>query len=381
MSRVALIPSAYLPSLGGVEELTRHLALALTRHGDQVEVWTQQADQRPASIEVLDGLTTRRFPFPLPSGQLATLAGFGAVGVRTLWGMRQAVGQFRPDVLHVQCFGPNGAYATALAALSRVPLLVSLQGETLMDDHDIFDVSITLRSALRLGLRQAKAVTACSRFVLDDAQRRFGLAPGRGRVIFNGVLAGGEPAVTSTSEERYIFALGRLVEKKGFDLLLRAFAGIAERHRDVELRIGGAGPAQGRLQTLIGQLGLEGRARLLGRLSRQEVAAAMSGAEVFVMPSRLEPFGIVVLEGWRAGLPVVATSRGGPPEFVEDGHTGLLVDPFDSAALAGALDRLLGDPELRHRLGQAAGRRVAEFDWPVVAEQYRQCYLEIQAPR
>lgn len=372
------MPSAYLPSLGGVEELTRHLALGLVRRGDEVEVWTQQADGLPAGVDVLDGLTVRRFPFPLPSSHLESLIPTGTNGARTLAAMRQAAHRFRPDVLHVQCFGPNGAYATALGAFTRIPLLVTLQGETLMDDQDIFNVSVTLRTALRAGLRQAKVVTACSRFTLDDAESRFGLPPGRGKVIFNGVAVGDQPATSPASGPRYVLALGRVVEKKGFDLLLQAFARVADHHPDVELHIGGAGPAEDTLRRLIAELGLEGRAKLLGRLSREDVAAAMAGAEVFVMPSRLEPFGIVVLEGWRAGRAVIATSRGGPAEFVEDGVNGLLVDPFDTAVLAGALDRLLSDQGLRQRLGDAARRRVADFDWSAIAEQYRECYQHVR---
>lgn len=377
VNRIALMPSAYLPSLGGVEELTRHLALALVRRGDEVEVWTQQADGQPASVDTVDGLTVRRFPFPLPTSQFEKLISVGTDGARTLSAMRQAARRFNPDVLHVQCFGPNGAYATALASFTRIPLMVTLQGETMMDDQDIFDVSVTLRTALRAALRQAKAVTACSRFTLQDAEDRFGLAPGRGTVIFNGVAVGEQPA-SSTTETRYVLALGRVVEKKGFDLLLQAFARVAERFPDVELRIGGSGPAEDGLRQLIAQLGLPGRAKLLGRLSREQVATAMAGAEVFVMPSRLEPFGIVVLEAWRAGRAVIATSRGGPAEFVQDGTNGLLVDPFDTAALGEALARLLGDPALRQRLGDAARRRVADFDWAAIAERYSECYRQVR---
>jgi glycogen(starch) synthase len=97
------------------------------------------------------------------------------------------------------------------------------------------------------------------------------------------------------------------------------------------------------------------------------------------MPSRLEPFGIVVLEGWRAGTPVLCTSYGGPPEFVDDGVTGLLVDPFDTDAVATALDRLLGDAALRRSMGAAGAARVRGFGWPVIAEQYRSIYRSVRA--
>jgi len=95
----------------------------------------------------------------------------------------------------------------------------------------------------------------------------------------------------------------------------------------------------------------------------------MAGAAVLVMPSRLEPFGIVALEGWRAGTAVVATRRGGAPEFVRDGEDGLLVDPFDTAAVARVLGRLLSDETLRRsirrRPGTGGGVRLARRRRPV----------------
>lgn len=375
MTRVALLPSAYLPTLGGVQELTRNLALALSSAGDQVEVWTQQADGLGPADEVLDGLLVRRFPFPLPRSDVAALPGLLGGSLHTLWALRQAVRRFSPDVLHVQCFGPNGVYATTLSLLTGVPLVVTLQGETMMDDHDAFGVSSTLRAGLRAGLRRAAAVTGCSQHTLDDAVARFGLAPGAGEVVFNGVDLDLAPAPTTTTHPgRYVAALGRLVHNKGFDLLVRAFALVAQRHPDVTLRIGGSGPAESELRRIVAELGLDGRVELLGRLTREEVAAVMAGADVFVMPSRLEPFGIVILEAWRAGTPVIATTVGGPPEFVQEDVTGLLADPVDTDLLAEKLDRLLSDAALRDRLRATGRDRVKQFGWPEIAARYQEIY-------
>jgi glycogen(starch) synthase len=375
VTRVALLPSAYPPSLGGVEELSRHLALTLREAGDEVEVWTSHLDHRDAAHSVEeDGIVVRRFPMPLPSARPQSWTPVLTGGRRTLVDLRQAAESFRPDVLHVQCFGPNGVYATALSRWQGIPLVVSLQGETVMDDADIFAKSHTMRRALRAGLHQASAVTACSRFTLNDALR-FGLPEGAGQVVFNGVAPGQAPSPPRGSgRPRYVLAIGRVVQKKGFDLLVRGFARIAERHPEVELWIGGSGPALAELTALVDATGLDGRVRFLGRQDREEVAALMAGADCVVMPSRLEPFGIVVLEGWRAGAPVVCTSRGGPPEFVENGVTGLLVDPFDSHAVATALDRLLGDALLRESIGAAGASQVENFGWPQITEQYRTIY-------
>lgn len=388
MTRIALLPSAYLPALGGVEELTRHLALELTAQGDQVEVWTGLASGSGlARVEEMDGLVVRRFALELPATNRQALARFPRAGVRALWELRHAVTEHRPDLLHVQCFGPNGAYALALARWCRLPLVVTLQGETMMDNDDIFEHSMVLRRTLRWALSSAVAVTGCSAFTLEDARRRFGLAPDAGEVVFNGVGADhAEPqdqvstGVPPAFGSRYVFAVGRVVEKKGFDLLLEAFAVIAPVHPDVDLVIGGDGAALPQLVGLAERLGVSGRVQFPGRLSREQVARAMTDAEVFVMPSRLEPFGIVALEGWRSGTPVIATSRGGAPEFVRDGLDGLLVDPVDTSALARGLDRVLADPELANRLGSAGRARVEEFSWTAITARYREIYTKVLDP-
>ena len=391
MTRVALLPSAYPPSLGGVEELTRHLALTLVDAGDEVEVWTGLPDDRaPETVEVRDGIVVRRLPLPLPATNWSSMLRAVTTGPRTLFSLRRAADAFRPDVLHVQCFGPNGAYATALSRITGIPLVITLQGETVMDDTDIFEVSTVLRASLRAGIKRAAAVTACSAFTLADAEDRFGLAPGRGLVIPNGVALEAEGAKDEASDppapfhpvpgdpdRPYILALGRVVEKKGFDLLVSAYAAMAADQRTADLVVAGSGPALEGLERMASELGVGDRVHFVGRLSRRDVASAMSGATVFVMPSRLEPFGIVVLEAWRAGVPVVATNRGGAPEFVDDGRTGVLVDPFDTQALAAALGGLLADDARRLAIGQAGHDRVRAYDWPTVAQRYRTLYAEL----
>lgn len=394
MTRIALVPSAYPPSVGGVEELTRHLALHLLSAGDQVEVWTGTADAGgEESFQLLDGIMVRRFPMPLPATRAAAITRAATVGTRTMRALRRSVVEFRPDVLHVQCFGPNGSYATVLSQLTGVPLVVTLQGETMMDDGDIFDTSHVMRTSLRVGLRQAASVTACSAFTLEDAVQRFGLPPMDGVVIPNGVdlvassETGGDPSHQSNdlgpvlNGRPFVAAVGRVVDKKGFDLLLKGYAAMHPARRSADLVIGGSGPALEYLETLAEESGIAERVHFLGRMTRQQVAAVIKAAELLVIPSRLEPFGIVALEGWRAGVAVLVSSRGGAPEFVEDGVTGVLVDPFDTAAMAGALERLLGDATLRRSLAEAGLREVQRYGWAEITEQYRTVYRSVRRTR
>lgn len=371
------MPSAYPPMVGGVEELSRHLARHLARAGNQVEVWTPLPPGGAPEGDV-EGIRVGRFPMPLPSARVGDVVRFPAAGATALRRLLRACRQFRPDVLHVQCFSVNGAYATALSRRTGIPLVVSLQGETVMDDADIFERSVSLRVALRLGLRRAAAVTGCSQFVLDDATARFGLPPGAGEAIFNGVeLSENDFRAVELPFERSVVCLGRLVEKKGFDLLLRAFPAVSRDHPGVGLVIAGSGPYGARLEEQAHHLGVAPLVHFTGSLDRGQVNGLLRRAEVFVMPSRVEPFGIVVLEAWRAGCPVVATSIGGAAEFVRTGHDAMVCDPTDTTGLAAVVSTLLEDPSLRARLAANGNRRVPEFDWSVMAGRYRDVYERV----
>ena len=374
--RIALMPSAFAPRVGGVEILTDRLARSMQRAGHEVQVWTARTrgdDLR--EDEWIDGLRVRRFAFDAPRAHIATAALWPVRALMTLRRLQAARREFRPELLHVQCFSGNGVYATLLSVVSRTPMVVTLQGETFGDDQDIYGRSLYLRTGLRVGLRRARRVTACSQYALDDVAARFDPSVREGRVIFNGI----DEAEMHRDDwrppfDRFVFALGRVVYGKGFDLLIQAWSHIAERHPDVGLVIGGDGPDLPRLRSIATDLSLHDRIFFAGGMSKFAVIDAMRDADVFVMPSRAEAFGIVALEAWRAGTPAVVTARGGPSEFIEDGVSGLVVDPLDVNALAERIGRLLGDADLRARLAAAGTAQLGAFGWPEITRQYEEVY-------
>jgi glycogen synthase len=389
--RVALVASSYHPHTGGVESHVRHVARVLAARGRSVEVWTVDRGERLGTRRV-DGVLVRYLPCPQPSSRPGDVARFGlaAPGAALAWGRAHAA--FRPDVLHVQCFGPNGAYALALRTLTRTPLVVSSHGETFADDFSVFEHSRILGAALRRSVDVASAVTGCSRVVTDDLVR-FGAE--RAAVVPNGVELDGrstasassdpavDPARATTAERRraqggppVVLAVGRIEHVKGFDLLVDAFASSALRDRARLVVVGDGGEAAS-LRRRVAAQGLGDRVELPGRLEPAEVAARMAVADVVVVPSRADAAPLVVLEGWRSGRPVVATVRGGPPEIVTHGVDGVLVDPQDTPALAGAVLGLLDDPERADRIGAAGRRRVEDFTWERVVDRYEELYAEL----
>jgi glycosyltransferase involved in cell wall biosynthesis len=178
---------------------------------------------------------------------------------------------------------------------------------------------------------------------------------------------GGPPAITS---------IGRLVEKKGFDDLLRALALLASSGRRFTCRIYGDGPLLGPLTRLRDELGLSRCVELMGARDSDEVVAALAHTDVFVLTPRVTEDGDrdgipnVLVEAMASGVPVVTTSVGGVPELVQDGANGAMVPPGDPALVAQALAVLLADPDLRVRMGRAARARV-EDDYDVNAAAQR----------
>lgn len=373
--RIALISSSFHPHFGGVEEHTLNVAREFASRGHAVVVWTVDRGENLGRGTV-EGIEVRYLPTPLPAASPGAVLRF-IRAFRPAWRLwRAAFDDFRPEVLHVQCFGPNGVYALALHHRTRTPMIVSSHGETFADDHAAFEESAQLRWALAGALRRAHAVTGCSQYVLDDLAR---FAAVDGVVVPNGVDFD-EPSRVGTTQLPYsptdgptVFAIGRIEEVKGFDVLIRAFAQ-AELPRGTTLVIAGDGSRAAHLRRLAAELGVGGSVMLPGRLSRAQVLRALVDATVVVVPSRLEAFGIVVLEAWRSGRPVVASAVGGLRELVSDGVDGVLVDPADVSALADALVRVVCDPGLQERIGAQGRETVRRYTWAATAERYLHLY-------
>jgi glycogen(starch) synthase len=372
--RIALISSSVAPEVGGVEEAVRQLALGLRSAGHEVEVWTVDR-AGGSSVGTVDGLIVRYLPTPLPARSPRALARFAWVAPTAWRTWVRSYRAFRPTLVHVHCFGPNGVYALALHRRFGVPLYLTSHGETIADDGGVFGRSALLREGLRRAVGRARAVTAPSSVVIDDLVVHYGLTAGR--IIPNGVdleLSGKADPTAAP----YVFAAGRLGRMKGFDLLLQAFAA-ADLDPTVRLVIGGDGPERERLVALAASLGLASRVELRGWMTSQAVADVMAGALAVVVPSRMEAFGLVALEAWRSAAPLLMTERGGARSFVRDGVDGILIDPEDTPRFASTLARLTSDAALRASLSAAGRRRVGEFGWGAVVDRYERLYSEADA--
>jgi glycosyltransferase involved in cell wall biosynthesis len=279
-------------------------------------------------------------------------------------------------------------FATVAAGVARLAArLAGVPFSFTAHAKDIFHETVR-PDDLRRKLEEAAAVITVSDFNLTHLRATFGAAAARVRRIYNGLelerFRYAEPRV----RPRRVVAVGRMVEKKGFEVLLEAAALLSARGVDFNVDLIGGGELEERLRRRIDELGVGRRVRMLGLRPQAEIARAMSEAAVFAAPCVVGRDGnrdglpTTLLEAMALGTPCVSTDVTGIPEVVRDGETGLLVPQNDAAALAAALERLLGDPSLRVTLAARARRRIEEdFDARRNSARVRQILLEVQPGR
>jgi glycosyltransferase involved in cell wall biosynthesis len=218
-------------------------------------------------------------------------------------------------------------------------------------------------------LQDAAWGVTCTR---DGLARLDGLAPGRTLLAYHGLDLARFPAPPPRRESRdgtdparplRLLCVGRLVAKKGHDDLIDALSALPpDLHWRLDL-IGG-GELRAALEAQAGARGLGGRISFRGALAQPAVIEAMRAADLFVLPTKPAPGGDrdglpnVLMEAASQALPILATAFAGTPEFLTDGVHGVLVPPGEPVALAAALSRLAGDPELRSKFGEAARTRL-----------------------
>ena len=362
--RIAIDYRPALRARTGVGEYIHHLAVALTRSGDdEITVFSSSwKDRLPA------GLSTE-----LPHARLidrrVPVAALNLAWHRLGWPPIEALTGGRFDIAH-----------------SPHPLLLpSRSAAQVVTIHDLHFLSHPERASREIrrdypGLvaahaRRADRIIVSSRFAAGEVQRWLEVPSGKialcpaGAPPWHPRAAGG-----SQGDGQYVLFLGTLDARKNIAGLLEAYGKLVSRPGTVPRLViaGGGGPDAAQWLEAIEQPPLAGRVDYLGYVPAARREALFQGAQLFVLPSFEEGFGLPALEAMAAGVPVVASRRGSLPEVV--GDAGLLIDPDDPESLSAAMARLIADPALRMTCRSRGLERARQFSWAETARAVRRAY-------
>ncbi len=256
----------------------------------------------------------------------------------------------RPDVLHTHLVHAD-FHGLPAGRLARVPVLVSTKhGFNAFRDRKAF--AIADRTVASLADVHVAISAGLARYLAESE----GFDAASFEVVHYGIEARAEPPPLPGAPRLAI--VGRLIPIKGHDVLLRAVARARERLPGLTLEIAGDGELEAELRATATRLGLDDAVTFLGRVA--PVDPVLERAEVVVVPSFGEGFGMVALEAMERGRPVIASDVGGLPEIVDEGRTGMLVPPGDVEALARAIAELADDPARAAAMGEAGRTRALE---------------------
>ena len=285
------------------------------------------------------------------------LAGWPAAVVTKL-----LVRRHQPDLLLVE-FGFHALRVMEAAAECQIPLVVHFRGSDLSAWTKFGAQKMRYRRLMRIASGAIVKSQPMRQTLLDlgmESERILISASGANEKLFHSSAPGSAPPV--------FLAVGRFVAKKGSLFTIRAFAQLVAQYprADVALWMVGEGPLQQQAKALVRELGLEAVVRFWGAQSQQKVAELMREARGFVQHSVVAPDGdsegnpVAVMEAQLSGLPVVATRHAGIPEVVRHGESGWLVAEADVVGMAEGMQRLVEDPGLAQRWGEAGRRRIQE---------------------
>src|SRR3954471_1108135 len=388
--RVLILSWEYPPLIeGGLARHVRKLAENLVRQDVEVHVLTRGGEESPAEDEV-EGVMVHRVREPRRPRDLSEfVAWIEHMNADMLAAGVELGDRFHFDVVH----GHDWLVAVAgdhLAKRFRCPLVVTIHAteygrhQGWVDKHP----QSYIHGVERWMANRAERVITCSAYMREHVADIYGLEEDRVAVIPNGIDPSELVPVDDLEalrarfadpEDKLVLLVGRLVYEKGFQLALEALPGLIERLGNVRFLVAGSGTAEQELKEQAGELGLAPPGPFLGWIGDDTLHSLYRIADLTVVPSIYEPFGLVALEAMASGCPCIVADTGGLREVVPNEDVGLRFRSRDPRSLAQMMEWVLANPALRFRLVTEASAHVARFDWSDVALRTGEVYDALAA--
>ena len=257
----------------------------------------------------------------------------------------------------------------------RFKFIVNIHGNDIQVNAD----KKIYKKLFALLFKKANYIVVNSSYIKEQIKTRYGGLDNKIKIIPNGIDLDLYKNIKDAlaQKDKYIFSVGRMVEKKGFDILIKAFA-VSKASESVKLIIEGTGPESAKLKILAKSLKLGEKIVFMdGKLNEMQKIVYMKNAIIGVVPSKIEPFGIVALEFMACGTPLIASNTGGLSDLVDGKNTGLLFNNQDVNDLAQKIDMLIVDLDLLNNLSYGEYNFVKDFDIKKIVSKYDDLYQKL----
>jgi len=285
------------------------------------------------------------------------------------------------DVIHVQWPIPNGMGAYFLKKIHGIPYINTIYGEEVYLSnryHTVWALKMLVNNSSKTVTISSATLKSCIDVALNEEKLEI--------IPFGVDTEFFRPIDVPKNENVFqILSVGYLIERKGFEYLIRAIPTVLEKHKNVRLKIVGSGPLKEKLKSLIKEIGLKNSIEIIKNVSDEKLLKIYNTSDLFVLPSivdsqgNTEGLGVVLLEAMACELPVIGSNVGGISDIIEDGETGMLVGEKNVSGLYKSIIGLIENENLKKKLA-IKGRELAtgNFSWDKVAEEYMKIYSNLE---
>ena len=369
--KVILVTEGYPPKIGGLEKVVYEVAHRLSTNGHDVSVVTIAADTT-ATFEIDNKIKIYRLKIKKIGSAKDAVKNLFLL-IKNVFLLLQIFHKEKPDVANIHYIGYLSSIFYIVNKVVRVPYIASIHGTDIEKTEQ--NVSKIKKMLIKKILSGSNCIFSNSGALLKTAQKLTGNhLVQKSIVIGNGINLSNYKNVFRPSVRDTIIGIGRFVHKKGFDVLIQAFYQIQNENEQARLILAGSGPELEKCKNLSKSLGIDEKVTFLGFVNNENIQDLFEKAAVFVLPSRMEAFGVVLLEAMASGVPIVATATGGIPGIITDGINGTLVPPGNPDSLAQAILLLLENKDVRIRYSSTALDFVKKYDWDSIIHQYEKNY-------
>lgn len=380
--KILFLNYEYPPLGGGAANATKCILREYAKISEmQVDLVTSSVDSKYYLEEIGDNIRIHKLPIGKNENNLhfQSVVNLLRYTWKSYWFSRKLCKKNKFNLSHSFFTTPCGFVSMLLKWEFGIPYIVSLRGSDVPGYSDRFPLIYTFLKPLFAYIWKKSSATVSNSQGLKELALKTN-SKQEIKVIYNGIdIEKFKPTGNIKNTKEFIIMPGasRITGRKGLNYLVEAISKLVPKYPNVKLKIVGDGNERENLEKQVRDLEIENKVEFMGQVLHKKVLEFYQEASVFVLPSLNEGMSNAMLEALACGLPIISTQTGGADELVRDGENGYIIKFKDSNDIVEKLEKLMNDPDLLQKMGEASRRRAQNLSWENVAKEYFELYKKV----